>query len=271
MKRVSFQGERGAYSEAASISFFGNEIEAIPCFTFADALKNTENGESDYSILPIENSLEGSVGESNDLLLSMELSVIGEIYHRIHHCLIGTGSIGDIDTIYSHPQALGQCRQFIQENSLKTIPSYDTAGSVKIIKDLNENNVACIASKNAAKIFDVQIIKEGIEDNTNNYTRFLVFSKEKSVKPENSKTSIIFSVKHEAGTLHQIVKEFYQYKINLTKIESRPKKNTAWEYNFYVDFEGHQDDSSIKDMLQKLRDNTTFLKILGSYAIAKLD
>ena len=271
MKRVSFQGERGAYSEAAAVSFFGNEIEAIPCFTFADALKNTENDVSDYSVLPIENSLEGSVGESNDLLLSTELNVIGEIYHRIHHCIIGTGSIGDIDTVYSHPQALGQCRQFIQKNSLKTIPSYDTAGSVKIIKDLNKDGVACIASKDAAKIFDVAIIQEGIEDNTNNYTRFLIFSKEKNVELEKSKTSIIFSVKHESGALYQIINEFYQQKINLTKIESRPNKNTTWEYNFYVDFEGHQDDSTIKDVLQKLSGNTTFLKILGSYPIAKLD
>ena len=178
MKRVSFQGERGAYSEAASVSFFGNEVNAIPCSTFADALKNTENDTSGYSVLPVENSLEGSVGESNDLLLSTKLNVIGEIYHRIHHCLIGTGSIGDIDTVYSHPQALGQCRQFIQKNSLKTIPSYDTAGSVKIIKDLNNNSAACIASNNAAKIFDVPVIQEGIEDNANNYTRFLIFSKE---------------------------------------------------------------------------------------------
>jgi len=271
MKRVSFQGERGAYSEAASVSFFGNEVDTIPCSTFADALKNTENGTSDYSVLPVENSLEGSVGESNDLLLSTKLNVIGEIYYRIHHCLIGTGSIEDIDTVYSHPQALGQCRQFIQENSLKTIPSYDTAGSVKIIKDLNKDSIACIASRNAAEIFDVAVIQEGIENNTNNYTRFLVFSKEKNDKTENSKTSIIFSVKHEAGALYQIIKEFHQYKINLTKIESRPNKNTLWEYNFYVDFEGHQDDSAIKDVLQKLRDNTTFLKILGSYPIAKLD
>ena len=271
MKHVSFQGERGAYSEAASISFFGNEIDTIPCSTFADVLKNTENDKSGYSILPIENSLAGSVGESNDLLLSTKLNAIGEIYHRIHHCLIGNGSIGDVDTVYSHPQALGQCRQFIQENSLKTIPSYDTAGSVKIIKDLNKNNAACIASKNAAEIFDMPIIKEGIEDNVNNYTRFLVFAKENSDKTENSKTSIIFSVKHEAGALYKIINEFYQHKINLTKIESRPNKNTAWEYNFYVDFEGHQDDSAIKDVLQKLRDNTTFLKILGSYPIAKLD
>ena len=271
MKRISFQGERGAYSEAASVLFFEDEIETIPCSTFANALKNTENDASDYSILPVENSLEGSVGESNDLLLSTMLHVTGEVYHRIHHCLIGTGSIGDIDTVYSHPQALGQCRQFIQENSLKTIPSYDTAGSVKIIKDLNKNNVACIASKDAAEIFDVPIIQEGIEDNANNYTRFLIFSKEKSNATENSKTSIIFSVKHESGALYQIINEFYQQKINLTKIESRPNKNTTWEYNFYVDFEGHQDDSTIKNVLQKLRDSTTFLKILGSYPIAKLD
>jgi len=268
---VSFQGERGAYSESAAIVFFGNKVETIPCTTFADALKNTENDTSDYTILPVENSLEGSVGESNDLLLATKLNVVGEIYHRIHHCLIGTGSLADIDTVYSHTQALGQCRQFIQENSLKTIPSYDTAGSVKIIKDLDKNNVACIASKKAAKIFDVPVIQEGIEDNANNYTRFLIFSKEKSDKTDNSKTSIIFSVKHEAGALYQIINEFYQNKINLTKIESRPNKNTLWEYNFYVDFEGHQDDSSIKDMLKKLRDNSTFLKILGSYPIAKLD
>ena len=271
MNRVSFQGERGAYSDAASISFFGDDIEVIPCPTFADVLKNTENGVSDYSVLPVENSLEGSVGESNDLLLSTNLKAVNEIYHRIHHCLIGTGSLADIDTVYSHPQALGQCRQFIQENSLKTIPSYDTAGSVKIIKDLNKNNVACIASKNAAEIFGVPVIQDGIEDNANNYTRFLIFSKEKNDKTENSKTSIIFSVKHEAGALYQIINEFYQNKINLTKIESRPNKNTLGEYNFYVDFEGHQDDSTVKDVLQKLRDNTTFLKILGSYPIAKLD
>ena len=271
MKRISFQGERGAYSEAASISYFEDEIETIPCSTFAEALKNTENDTSDYSILPIENSLEGSVGESNDLLLSTNLNVVGEIYHRIHHCLIGIGSVSDIDTIYSHPQALGQCRQFIQENSLKSIPSYDTAGSVKIIKDLNKKNVACIASKNAAKIFDVPIIKKCIEDNANNYTRFLIFSKEVNNKTENSKTSIIFSVKHEAGALYKIINEFYLHKINLTKIESRPNKNTPWEYNFYVDFEGQEDDPSINDMLQELRTHSTFLKILGSYPMAKLD
>jgi len=271
MKRVSFQGDRGAYSEAASVSFFGDEVNNIPCSTFADALKNTENDTSDYSVLPVENSLEGSVGESNDLLLSTKLNVVDEIYHRIHHCLIGTGSIEDIDTVYSHPQALGQCRKFTQKNRLEIMPTYDTAGSVKMLRDFDNDLVACIASKEAAKIYDVPVIQEGIEDNANNYTRFLIFSKEKSNTTENSKTSIIFSVKHEAGALYQIINEFYQNKINLTKIESRPNKSTPWEYNFYVDFEGHQDDSLTKDVLQKLRDNSTFLKILGSYPIAKLN
>ena len=268
---VSFQGERGAYSESAAIVFFGNKVETIPCTTFADALKNTENDTSDYTILPVENSLEGSVGESIDLLLSTNLNVVGEIYHRIHHCLIGTGPLAEIEVVYSHPQALGQCRQFIQENELEIMPTYDTAGSVKMIRELKTDFSACIASKEAAKIYDVPVIQEGIEDNANNYTRFLIFSKEKSDKTDNSKTSIIFSVKHEAGALYQIINEFYQNKINLTKIESRPNKNTLGEYNFYVDFEGHQDDSTIKDVLQKLSGNTTFLKILGSYPIAKLD
>jgi len=271
MNRVSFQGERGAYSEAASISFFEGGIETIPCSTFADALKNTENGASDYSVLPVENSLEGSVGESIDLLLSTNLNVVGEIYHRIHHCLIGTGPLAEIEVVYSHPQALGQCRQFIQENELEIMPTTDTAGSVQMIRDLHHDLSACIASKEAAKIYDVPVIQEGIEDNANNYTRFLIFSKEKSNTTENSKTSIIFSVKHEAGALYQIINEFYQNKINLTKIESRPNRNTLGEYNFYVDFEGHQDDSAIKDVLQKLSGNTTFLKILGSYPAAKLD
>ena len=271
MKHISFQGERGAYSEAAATIFFTNKIETIPCLTFAEVLKNTEGDRSDYSILPIENSLEGSVGESNDLLLGMNLNAMGEIYYRIRHCLIGTGSIGEIDTVYSHPQALGQCRQFIQEHSLKTIPCYDTAGSVKIISDLNKKNIACIASKRAAEIYDIPIIQEGVENNQNNYTRFLVFSKIKNDEAENCKTSIVFSVKHESGALYHIINEFYQYKVNLTKIESRPNKDTPWEYNFYVDFEGHVDNSSIKEMLQKLRDNTSFLKILGSYPIAKLN
>ena len=144
---VSFQGERGAYSEAAARSFFGEEIETIPSTTFTEVLENTSKDKTQYAILPVENSLEGSVGESYDLLYSTSLNVTGEIYHRIEHCLIGIGKLDEVDTVYSHPQALGQCKKFIDKQNMKTIPSYDTAGSVKIIKKLNKKNYAGIASK----------------------------------------------------------------------------------------------------------------------------
>jgi prephenate dehydratase len=268
MHKVSFQGERGAYSEDAAISFFNEKIETVPLATFAEVVDSTENDRTQYSVIPVENSLEGSVGESYDLLLSTSLTIVGEIYYRVRHCLIGFDKLENIDTVYSHPQALGQCRRFIQKHKLKIIPAYDTAGSVKIIKELNKKNISCIASKKASEIYQVPIIVDGVEDNANNYTRFLVLSKDKSV--EGDKTSIIFSVKHEAGALFSILKEFNDYKINLTKIESRPNKSTPWEYNFYVDFDGTQDSPKIKELLSKINQHSLFLKILGSYKKARL-
>ena len=179
MTSVSFQGERGAYSEAAALSFFTEKIETVPLPTFGEVINSTEKNQTDYAIVPVENSIEGSVGESYDLLYSTSLNAIGEVYHRIKHCLIGFSSLEEIESVYSHPQALGQCRKFIQKNKMKTVPTYDTAGSVKLIKEMNQPNTACIASKSASGIFQVPIIKEGIEDNPNNYTRFLVLSKKR--------------------------------------------------------------------------------------------
>jgi len=270
MIKVSFQGERGAYSESAAKSFFKEEIETIPFPTFKDVLESTVNGDSQFSVLPVENSIEGSVGESYDLLYNTSLSAVGEIYHRIKHCLIGSGSLEKIDTIYSHPQALGQCRKFIQKNNIKTVPTYDTAGSVKIIKDLNKENIACIASKNASEIYRLPIISENIADNSNNYTRFLIMSKKFVKETGDDKTSIIFSIKHEPGSLFTIIEKFQKYGVNLTKIESRPKKTTAWEYNFFVDFEGHCENGKIKEMLGQIKEKTNYFKILGSYPRAKL-
>lgn len=270
MLKVAFQGERGAYSEAAAMAFFKDAIETVPYTTFHEVLDSTETGKTDFSILPVENSLEGSVGESYDLLLTTKLNVTGEIYHRIKHCLIGFDGLEKIDTVYSHPQALGQCRRFIQEHHLKTIPTYDTAGSVKILLDMKKDNISCIASRRAAEIYKVPIIKEGIEDNSNNYTRFLVLAKGMSNGSAKDKTSIIFSIKHMPGALYNVIEKFHANKINLTKIESRPTKATPWEYNFYVDFEGNQSDKNICDALEKIRPNTSFLKILGSYPKAEL-
>ena len=270
MVNVSFQGERGAYSEAAARSFFSEDIETVPFATFAEVLENTSKEKTEYAILPIENSLEGSVGESYDLLYSTSLNATGEIYHRIEHCLIGTGKINEVDTVYSHPQALGQCRKFIEEHKMKTIPAYDTAGSVKIIKELNKKNCACIASKTASEINDVPIIAEKIANNLTNYTRFLILSKNESDITGNDKTSIIFSIKHEPGSLYRIIENFHKNNVNLTKIESRPTRTNTWEYNFYVDFEGHQKDTKISEMLEKIKQDTLFLKVLGSYPSAKL-
>ena len=269
MINISFQGERGAYSEAAAKSFFNN-IETIPFATFAEILESTSKGNSEYSILPVENSLEGSVGESYDLLYSTSLNVTGEIYHRVEHCLIGTGKLEDVDTVYSHPQALGQCRKFIEKHNMRTIPAYDTAGSVKIIKELNKKNCACIASKTSSSIYNMPIISENIANNSNNYTRFLILSKKESTQSGNDKTSIIFSIKHEPGSLFRIIENFHRNNVNLTKIESRPTKSNTWEYNFYVDFEGNAKNSKISEMLEKIKHESLFMKISGSYPSAKL-
>ena len=189
----------------------------------------------------------------------------------MEHCLIGTGKLEDVDTVYSHPQALGQCSKFIQSRKLKTIPTYDTAGSVKIIKEMNNDHSASIASSNAGNLYNIPVIKQGIENNSNNYTRFLVFSRNRSMEGKNDKTSIIFSVKHEPGALYEILKEFNDNDINLTKIESRPNKNTNWEYNFFVDLLGHYSNSKISSVLNKISENTLFLNVIGSYPIADLD
>jgi len=271
MIRVSFQGERGAYSEAAARAFFNEEIETVSFLTFGDVLESTTIGKTDFSVLPVENSLEGSVGESYDLLNSTSLNVTGEQYLRIEHCLIGNGKLEEVDTVYSHPQALGQCRNFIEKHRMKTIPTYDTAGSVKIIKDLGTKNVACIASKMASEIYNVPIIAKEIANNLKNYTRFLVLSKQKKKETGKDKTSIIFSIKHEPGALYKIIKKFHEYNVNLTKIESRPNKTSVWEYNFYVDFEGHSENSKILEMLMKIKEDTVFMKILGSYPATKLN
>ena len=270
MKRISFQGEHGAYSETSAQRFFQFDIETVPCRTFHDVLEETESGNSDYATLPVENSIEGSVGQSFDAILSSNLHAIGEIYLEIHHCLISNGKIDGITTVYSHPQALGQCSDFIQKKSLMTVPTYDTAGSVKIIKELGKKNVAAIASKNAAEIYNMPIIQEEIENEPNNVTRFLIFSKQQTEPTSNDKTSIIFSINHEPSSLYGIIKEFSNNNINLTKIESRPKKGTTWEYNFYLDFVGHISDKKISSMLDGLKKNTKFLKIIGSYPLAEL-
>jgi len=272
LAKVSFQGERGAYSEEAAFNFFGTNIKLKPCMELDEVFESVECGETEYGVVPIENSLEGSVNQTYDLLLSSNLKVCGEIVLRIVHCLIvhPKAEKGSIKYVYSHPQALAQCRNFIKRSGYKPIPYFDTAGSVKMIKEKGLLDAAAIAGRRAAEIHQMKVITEGIEDKPNNYTRFFVLSKHDSPPTGEDKTSIIFSVKHVPGALYNALEEFARNGINLTKIESRPTKIKPWEYNFYLDFEGHIYEERCREAIEKLKEKALFIKILGSYPKAKI-
>jgi len=264
---VAFQGEPGAYSESAAMSYFGNSIKVKPCKELSDVFDAVENGEANFGIVPIENSLEGSVNRTYDFLLKYDLKVVGELNYRIVHCLISNNGVvlDEIKTVYSHPQALAQCSDFLRKLKCEIISSYDTAGSVKIIKEKKLKNAAAIAGARTAKIYGVKILLEGIEDKAYNYTRFFIISKQVAKPTDKDKTSVIFSVKHVPSSLFRTLEGFSDRKINLTKIESRPNRLKPWEYNFYLDFEGNLKDKKVKEAIKDLKKNSVFVKILGSY------
>ena len=266
VQRVAFQGEPGAYSEMAASHFFPTAA-LLPAKSFQNVFESLESGKVDFAVVPIENSIEGSVNETYDLLLVTNMIVCGEIYQKIRHCLIVNPGADDlkIRSVYSHPQALAQCRAYLQKKNLEPIATYDTAGAVKMIQQTGMMEAAAIASKRAADLYGMRICEESIEDKKNNYTRFLVLSKAQSKPTGNDGTSIIFSVRHIPGALFSILEEFARRRINLTKIESRPTKEVPWEYNFYVDFEGHSSEKEIKDLIRAIRKKSTFVKLLGSY------
>jgi len=267
--RVAFQGERGAFSEIAAINFFGPSIEPVLCKTFGEIFQKINNREAEYGILPIENSQTGGINEAHDLLLHQKLFAIGEVKLKVEHCLITKEEIDFklIKKVYSHPQALAQCEGFLSKNlpHCQIIPVYDTAGSVRMIKGLEKNNVAAIASKWAGELYGLKIIREGIQDNRHNYTRFLVLSSEISSDSKSNKTSIIFAVVSKPGALYKCLKEFALRDINLTRLESRPSKQKPWEYIFYTDFEKGLFEQSAQEALEKLKKHTTFVKVTGTY------
>ncbi len=264
---VAFQGEIGAYSEEAAFHFFGPSIHVKPCETLDDVFKIVEQSEAQYGIVPVENSIEGSISRTYDLLLESSLRVCGETELHVIHCLIASpaAKLDLVKRIYSHPQALGQCRAFLKHLDCELIPTYDTAGSVKMIKEQGITDGAAIAGTRAAEIYGMKILAQGIEDNPNNFTRFFILAKQDSPPSGSDKTSVVFSVKHKPGALYAFLKELTDSNINLTKIESRPTRQRPWEYNFYLDFEGHREDKAPREVLEHLEETTLFLKILGSY------
>jgi prephenate dehydratase len=265
---VAYQGERGAYSEDAVAAVFGNHAEMVPCLEFRDAFDAVDAGQATYAVLPVENSIEGTVAQVNDLLLEHDLTVTGEVIVPIDHCLIAIPktAIANIRVVYSHPQALGQCRKFLARHpSWKQIPTYDTAGSVRLIRERGRRDEAAIASRRSAQLYRMNVLSEGIQTDHENYTRFFVLEKHPKTIRTADKTSIAFITKNVPGSLHACLGEFATRGINLTKLESRPRRARPWNYVFYADFEGSMDEPRCREAVGALVTTAGFVKVFGSY------
>ena len=283
---IGFQGEHGAYSEEAIYKHFGREVRTVPTVSIHEVFNLTEAGGVDLGVVPVENSIEGSVNETYDMLMSSNLTVVGEVVLRVVHCLIALrgAELKGIKLVYSHPQALAQCRNFVESLGAEPRVTYDTAGSVKMIKERRLAGAAAIAGERAAAIYGLKVLKKGIEDYPTNSTRFLIVSRTgvkglRAPTGENrrgglslaSKTSLIFAVPHTPGSLYNALEVFARERINLTKIESRPTKERPWEYYFFVDIQGHRLDHKVVKVLSEFAKRTAFLKVLGSYPRSKAE
>jgi len=268
LKTIAFQGEHGAYSEVAAKSWHPDYIN-LPCAEFADIFEGVRTGLYDYGIVPVENTLGGLVSQANDLMIRTPLYICGAIEIPISHCLAafeGT-DVREIQDVYSHPQALAQCRGFLSENNLKGVHYYDTAGAAKMLSEKGLTNSGAICSTLAAKMYNLDIMKESIEDYEINRTRFLILSKEEN-KEAGNKCSIVFSTAHKSGTLFNVLEKFAKARLNLTRIESIP--NEKGTYAFFLDFIGTRENEKVKDVLASLTTATEKFRVLGFYEEIKL-
>jgi prephenate dehydratase len=264
--RVAFQGEAGAYSEQAVFNYFGN-VDTLPCESFDAVFDAVVSGQCESALIPIENSLAGSIHQNYDLLLRHNLHIVGEYLLRVQHCLIAMpdAKMEDIQKAISHPQALGQCAGYLRALGIKPEQVYDTAGSVKMLKESGALDVAAIASRRAADLYGMQVLQEGIEDNPENYTRFLAIQREPKTPEGEAKTSLVFTLKNQPGALFKALSVFALRDLDLTKIESRPLQGKPWEYLFYIDFIGSVYDETSKRALDHLNEYALTLRVLGSY------
>jgi prephenate dehydratase len=265
---VSFQGERGAFSEEAAHQLLGNRIRVLPCETFAVAFKSVTRGQSQRCLVPIENTLAGSVYENYDLLLANRLHIVGETNLRILHNLVAFSetSAQNLRRVFSHPVALAQCGKFfLKHPEVEKVPFYDTAGSVKMLAEQRIPGAAAIASRTAAKVYRARILATHLEDHHENYTRFLLLSTKPVVSPRANKVSIVFSTRNVPGALFKCLSVFALRDIDLSKLESRPLRGKPWEYMFYVDFIGNTREARCQKALAHLAEVTSLLRVLGCY------
>jgi len=269
---VAFQGERGSFSEEAAYKLLGPRIRVQPCETFAATFASVVRGRAKLCLVPIENTLAGSVYENYDLLLKHDLHIIGEVNLRIVHNLIalpGT-TLQNLRQVYSHPVALAQCgRFFARHPRVKKMPFYDTAGGVKMLAERRPPASAAIASRIAAQVYHARILQTHLEDHHENFTRFLLLSNSAVVSRRANKVSIVFSTRNVPGALFKCLSVFALREIDLTKMESRPLRGRPWEYFFYLDFVGNVRDKLCRNALAHLAEVTNLLRVLGCYESAK--
>jgi chorismate mutase / prephenate dehydratase len=264
---VAFQGVRGAFSEKAALGMLGDGITLYPCPSLAQVFRSVEDGTADTGLVPIENSLGGSIVDTYDLLLNRELSIVGETALPVVQCLMtlpGT-KLSGIRRVYSHPQALAQCERFLSGHDWEIHAVYDTAGAAKLIAEQNLKDGAAIASAHAAQLYGLKLHREGIQDSKINVTRFVQIAREPAAATGRDRTSIVFATKDVPGALWKSLSIFAIRDINLKKLESRPSKKRVWNYVFYVDFEGHASDAPVARALEHLREISHTVKVLGSY------
>jgi chorismate mutase / prephenate dehydratase len=263
--RIAYMGPEATFSHLASLKKFGSSVGHVACDNVAEVFSKVESGDCDYGVVPIENSIEGVVTHTMDLLVDSELKICSQVLLNVTHHLMSKGTVSQIKEVYSHPQVLGQCRQWLMKNMPKAhlIPVVSTTKAAQMVA--GRKNAACIASQIAASLYGLTILKNNIQDSAHNITRFLVISTMDVPPTGHDRTSLVFSIKDKVGALHAMLTPFMKHKINLTKIESRPSKKKAWDYYFFVDCEGHQSDPRVARALSTLEGMCKFLKILGSY------
>lgn len=265
--RVVFQGAEGAYSQAAMVKYFGEDVQSFHVDTFRDAMLAIDEGSADFAVLPIENSSAGIVSEIYDLLVEFENFIVGEQIIKIEHCLLakpGT-KIEDIKTVYSHPQSFMQSSRYLNEKGWQQISMKNNAFAAQKVANEDDRTQAAIASEYAAKVNGLEVLYRGVNDLKDNSTRFIIVTNQKVFFKDASKISLCFELSHESGALYHVLSHLMYNNLNMTKVESRPLEGRNWEYRFFLDFEGNLKDSAVRNALRGLREETRNMKILGIY------
>jgi len=263
--RLAYQGEPGAYSEAAALQYGGADVETLPCKSFDEVFDAVVERRATHGVVPLENSIGGTIHRNYDLLLDHDLPITGEVELDVVHCLqaLPGTKLGDVTTVYSHPQALAQCERYLKDLGVTVEAVYDTAGGAKLVAEQQQPGAAALASRRAAEVFGLEVIQEAVQDFEYNITRFAIFGGASA--EDANKTTIVFALPSTPGALFKALSVFALRDINLTKLESRPMRGSPWEYLFYVEVEARRDDLACARALMHLAEFARWSRVLGSY------